>query len=133
MIVVDASAVIARLAGRPPSPELARRLDAEDELHAPHLIDVEVLSALRGLVLGGKMTVGRAAAARRDLRDLAFVRYGHAPLADRMWSLRSSLTAYDAAYVALASTLGARLVTCDARLAAGAASGAEIEVFAPAG
>jgi predicted nucleic acid-binding protein len=130
LIVVDASAVIARLAGRPGSPDLARRLDAEPRLHAPHLLDVEFLSAILGLVLGGKMGPGRASSVRRDFRDLALVRYGHAPLADRMWSLRDSLSAYDAAYVALASLLDATLVTCDARVLAGAGRAARVEVFA---
>lgn len=128
MIVVDASAVVARLAGRPPNDELAERLGAETTLHAPHLLDVEVLSALRGLVLGAKLSLERASQARRDFRDLAIVRYGHEPLADHMWALRSSLSAYDAAYVSLAATLRATLVTCDRRLAS-AAAGTPVEVY----
>jgi predicted nucleic acid-binding protein len=44
------------------------------------------------------------------------VRYPHVTLGDRIWELRHNLTAYDAAYVALAETLEVPLVTCDRRL-----------------
>ena len=89
----------------------------DGELDAPHLIDIEVLHALRGLVRAGKVTADRAADARTDLADLAITRYGHEPVADRIWALRDNLTAYDAASVALAEALDATLITCDARLA----------------
>jgi predicted nucleic acid-binding protein len=132
VIVVDTSAVIALLAARPRLLELEERVRGDGDLHAPHLLDVEVLHALRGLVLGRKLTADRAQDVRTDLADLTIVRYPHQPLADRMWDLRANLTAYDAAFVVLAEALGAVLVTCDASLAAAPGHTASIEVFAPA-
>jgi predicted nucleic acid-binding protein len=128
MLVLDTSALLAVLVQQEPARELTRRLSEDGDLHAPHLIDIEVLHALRGLVRAGKITADRAADARTDLADLAITRYGHEPLADRIWALRENLTAYDAAFVALAEALDAALVTCDARLAR--APGVTAEVYA---
>lgn len=111
---------------------LDRRLRTELELHAPHLIDLEVLNSLRGLVRGGKTTERRAAAMRADFDLLPLVRSPHEPFADRIWELRSNLTPYDASYVALAEALDAVLVTCDARMAAAAPDGMEVELYRPA-
>ena len=119
MIVVDTSAVLSALAGWPPPRSLVDRLASDGDLHAPHLIDVEVLHAARGLVIGGKLSLDRAADLRDDYAALSIVRYPHHPLADRVWELRTNLTAYDAVFVALSEALGAPLVTCDAALAAG--------------
>ncbi len=128
MLVVDTSAVLAALAGRPPDRALIERLADDGDLHAPHLIDVEILNALRGLVRGGQLSEDRAQDVRSDVEDLAIIRYGHQPLADRVWALRDNLTAYDATFVALADALGVPLVTCDARLAN--APGVAAELFA---
>lgn len=57
------------------------------------------------------------------------VRYPHAPLGDRMWELRHNLSAYDAAFVALAELLAAPLVTCDGRMASAPGNRADIECF----
>ena len=130
MIVVDASAVVDLIAPRTPDPELSGRVAGQD-LHAPHVLDVEVLSALRRFVRRGTMTSDRAADARVDLVATAIVRYPHAPLLDRAWELRDGITAYDAVYIALAELLDAPLVTCDARLAHSSGHGAEIELFEP--
>jgi predicted nucleic acid-binding protein len=127
MLVVDTSAVLAALAQRPPDPELASRLADDGDLHAPHLIDVEILNALRGLVRGGALAADRAEDVRTDIADLAITRYGHEPLGDRIWALRDNLTAYDAAFVALAEALDVPLITCDARLAN--APGISAELF----
>lgn len=89
------------------------------EVHAPHLIDVEVLSALRGLVMGGKLDPSTADAARRDHFAFPLNRYEVAPLADRIWELRHQYTSYDATYIALTEALGATLYTCDAKLDSG--------------
>ncbi len=129
MLVVDTSALVAALVADPPSAVLVQRLGAESELHAPHLIDVEALSALRRLVRLGHLPVERAETVREDLRDLAIVRYPHAMLLDRMWELRDNLTAYDAAFVALSEVLGAPLVTADARVAAAPGHFAQVEVL----
>ena len=45
-----------------------------------------------------------------------FTRHPVAPLTQRIWALRQNLTAYDAAYVALAEALGVPLLTRDLRL-----------------
>jgi predicted nucleic acid-binding protein len=118
VIVVDTSAVLAVLAGRTPDRALVQRLTGDGDLHAPHLIDIEILQALRGLVRGGKLSLDRADDVRTDVADLTITRYGHEPLADRVWALRDNLTAYDAVFVALSEALGVPLITCDARLAA---------------
>ena len=117
MIVIDASAMVEALIGREVADEL---LDAlTDEVSAPHLLDVEVLSVLRGLLLGGKLDPAGAEDARRDHFAFAINRYGVAPLADRIWQLRHEYTSYDAAYLALAEALEAPLYTCDAKLDSG--------------
>jgi predicted nucleic acid-binding protein len=129
VLVVDTSAVVAALIARPPNQALVDRLRADGDLHAPHLLDVELIHALRRLVLAGQLDETRAADARTDFADLAIVRYGHAPLADRTWQLRNNLTAYDATFVALAEALDVPLVTCDARLAGAPGSSAVIELY----
>ncbi len=129
MIVVDTSAVIGALAGAPRIPGLASRPEADGDLHVPHLIDVEIVHALRRLVRLGSMSDDRAADLRSDFADLSIVRYPHQPLADRMWDLRHDVLAYDAAFLALAEALGAPLVTCDAHLARAGRQVADIELF----
>ncbi len=116
MIVVDTSAVLAALLARPPNARLVTRLAADGDLHAPHLVDVEFLHALRRLLRRGEVTGDRVAQVRLDFADLSITRYPHTMLADRIWALRENLTAYDAAFVVLAELLGAPLVTVDARL-----------------
>jgi len=129
MLVVDTSAVLAALAADEPDEALVERLGADGDLHAPHLIDVEVVHALRRLVHRGELAVERALAVRLDFGDLSIVRYPHVALLDRMWELRDNFTAYDAAFVALSEGLRAPLVTTDARLASAPGHRAEIERF----
>lgn len=130
MLVIDTSAVLAALAERSPDPELVRRLADDGDLHAPHLIDVEILQALRGLVRGGKLSEDRAADLRTDVAAMPITRYGHEPLVDRAWTLRHNLTAYDAVFIALSEALEVPLITCDSRLAA--APGVAVELYAKA-
>ena len=109
--------MVEALIGREVADEL---LDAiTGDLHAPHLLDVEVLSVLRGLLLGGKLDAVVAEEARWDHFAFAINRYEVAPLADRVWHLRHQYTSYDAAYLALAEALDAPLYTCDAKLDSG--------------
>ena len=129
MLVVDTSAVVAALVGRPPDRRLTDRLGADGDLHVPHLLDVELLHALRRLVRTGQLSEERAADARADFAELAVVRYGQQPLADRAWELRDNLTAYDATFVALAEALAVPLVTCDARLSRAPGHRAAVELF----
>ncbi len=131
MIVADTSAVVAALVGRPRVPGLSERLAEDGDIHAPHLIDVEVLQTLRRLEAAGELSPDRAHDARSDYADLVIVRYPHPPLADRMWELRHNLTAYDAAFVALSEILGTPLVTCDAGIAGAPGHRADIELFRP--
>lgn len=117
MIVVDASAMVEALVGSDVDQEL---LDAlAGAVSAPHLLDVEVLSVLRGLSLGGKLDPVTAVEARQDHFAFTIDRYETAPLADRIWHLRHQYTSYDAAYLALAEALEAPLYTCDAKLDGG--------------
>lgn len=129
VLVVDTSAILAALAGRPRIPALGERLATDGELHAPHLIDVELIHALRRLVMKGGLSEDRAEDCRTDFADLTIIRYPHQPLADRMWELRHNLTAYDAAFVALSEALAVPLVTCDARLVEAPGHRADIHLF----
>lgn len=119
MIVVDASVVVDALTQRELAP-LRSHLAAE-VLHAPDLVDHEVVSALRGLTLGGHLSVHRAQDALADFDDLALRRHpSTAALRAHVWTLRDNLTSYDAAYVAVAAALGCPLWTRDRGLAASA-------------
>jgi predicted nucleic acid-binding protein len=128
VLVVDASAIVGVLVADAPPVALVERLRGR-RLHAPHLVDVEFLHAIRRLVAGGRVGVDRAASARADFGALDLVRYPHGLLLDRMWDLCDNLTAYDAAFVALAERLGVPLVTCDAGLANPPGNSAEIELY----
>jgi predicted nucleic acid-binding protein len=132
VLVVDTSAVLDALVGAEPPPGLIERLATDGDLHAPHVIDVELLHALRRLSLSGDLSDDRAADLRTDFAELALVRYPHEELGDRIWELRHNLTAYDAAFVALAETLGAPLVTCDGKVAGAPGHAARVELFAVA-
>ena len=118
MIVVDASAILEILLNTPAAERVADRIfDERETLHAPHLIDLEVAQVLRRYDATGELPAERAAQALEDLAALPLRRYPHDMLVSRIWELRKNATAYDAAYLALAESLGATLVTRDARLA----------------
>lgn len=121
MLVVDASVVAELLLARPAAAEVERQMAAHGlELHAPELLDVEVLSALRRLARSGDASVDRADGAVTDLLDLPIERYPHEALVPRIWALRHNFSAYDATYLALAEALaddGAPLLTADTRFA----------------
>jgi len=114
VIVLDASVVVPALVDQAGSGALAREvLTADSDLHAPHLLDVEVASVLRRHARCGLLAPARAAAALTDLDDLALTRYPHVGLLPRIWQLRENLSAYDATYAALAESLSATLLTAD--------------------
>jgi predicted nucleic acid-binding protein len=124
VIVVDASVVLEVLLGTAAGRRAEEALfDHDAALHAPHLLDVEVAQVLRRYAAAGEIKPGRAAEALDDLADLPITRHAHVLLLPRIWQLRHNVTAYDAAYLALADVLDATLVTRDAKLARGAKSG----------
>lgn len=129
MIVVDTSALVAALAEDPAPQAIDRRLAADSDLHAPHLLDVEFVHALRAMVRRGRLTAARAETAFIGFDALAITRYPHVGLRERMWQLRENLTAYDASFVALSEALVVPLITGDARLARADGHHAEIELL----
>lgn len=98
-------------------------------LHAPHLIDVEISQVIRRYTSAGELTQERGFQAIEDLMEFRFSRYSHEILLPRIWELRANMTAYDAAYVALAEVLDAPLLTRDAKLARSTGSIARIELI----
>jgi predicted nucleic acid-binding protein len=130
VIVIDASALLEVLLNTPASGKVAERLFASnDTLHAPHVIDLEVAQVLRRYTHSGEMDAQRSEQALEDLADLAINRYPHDLFLFRIWSLRRNLTAYDAAYVALAEALDAPLITRDHALARAPGHRARVEII----
>jgi len=130
VIVVDASALLEFLL----QTSLGARVEArlfrdEDEFHAPHLVDVEVVQGLRRLVRSGEVSSGRADEAIADLTDLDLHRHAHLDLLGRAWKLRENISSYDAMYVALAEAIEATMVTCDGPLGKVPGHRARIEVI----
>ncbi len=117
MIVLDTSAAVEFLVGTDRVAEAVRAIVVGEKLAAPHAVDLECASTLRGLVQGGKLPPDEAERALLLLASMSLRRYGHAPLLSRIWQLRDNLWPYDAAYVALAEALDAELITADAKLA----------------
>lgn len=130
MIVVDASALAPALADDGEDGDRARARLRDEALTAPELIDLEVSSVLRRLLRAGQLPTRRAELALSDLDALPLRRMSHRPLLRRCWSLRENLTSYDAAYVALAETLGVVLVTADVRVSRAPGLHCEVEVLA---
>ena len=116
MIVVDASVLSVALGDDGTDGAAARAAIAGETLTAPELLDLEVLSVWRRQVAAGHMTAGRVELAIADLVAIPLRRVSQRPLIDRCWELRQTVTAYDAAYIALAEILAVPLLTADARL-----------------
>ena len=128
MFVLDASAALEMLLKTPRSVRWADRVFG-NELHAPHLLDVEAIHVLRRLTQLRTIPEAAAQAGLERLEALPVFRHPHWPLSARIWELRSSLSAYDATYVALSETLGIPLLTCDAKLARSHGHRAKIELL----
>jgi predicted nucleic acid-binding protein len=132
MIVLDASAVVELLINSRAGKRLWHRISSPQEtLHAPQLLDVEVLHVLRRNSRLGALDAERGLQAVQDLADLPIVRYPHEPFRSRVWELRSNLSSYDGFYVALSEALDAPLLTLDARLGATRGHQARIDVVRP--
>jgi len=129
--VVDSSVVVAALIDAGPVGSWAEALLASGPLAAPHLMPVEVANVLRRAAMAGEISGDLAALAHEDLLSLRLELFPYSLWATRVWELRSHITAYDASYVALAETLGARLATLNARLTR--ATGPRCEFAIPPG
>jgi len=129
VIVLDASAALEWLVQGPAAAEVERRILAPNVyLHAPHLLDLEVAQNLRRFVTTGYLGEQDAHNALSEFLQLPITRHAHEPLVPRIWSLRANLTAYDAAYIALAEVLSVPLLTLDTKMRAGARHHARIEL-----
>ena len=133
MLVVDASVLATALADDGTDGDIARGRLRGQELAAPELIDLEVVSVLRRQLSVGRLDARRAGLALDDLLELPIRRVSHRALLRRCWQLRDNLSVYDAAYVALAEALDAPLLTADARLAKAPGVGCAIEVLSARG
>lgn len=130
MIVLDASVTVELLLNTPIGRTVAERIaDPALALHAPQLLDLEVAQALRRYAAAGALDPQRARQSLDDLGQLEITRWEHPPLLRRVWMLRHNLTAYDAAYVALAEALDAVLLTADRRLAGAPALPTSVELL----
>lgn len=117
MIVIDASVLANAIGDDGPDGKRARtEIRTARDLAAPDLVDVETVAVLRKRWLAETITQRRFAAAIGDLERIAIDRYPTLPLMRRAYELRSTVTSYDATYVALAEILGCELLTGDARL-----------------
>jgi predicted nucleic acid-binding protein len=117
-LVVDSSAVVAALTDdQRGDGEWARRAMRHEALVGPAHVYVEVSNVLRRLVLADRVPRDVAALVHEELIRLRITTYEFQPLAARVWSLHPNVTAYDAAYVALAEDLDLPLLTVDRRLA----------------
>lgn len=130
MIVLDTSAVVDWLLQTAAGQRIEQRVYARgDTLHTVHLLDVEFAQVLRRLVREGTLAPKRAEEAIEDLVALRITRYAPMLLLNRIWRLRQNLSAYDAAYVALAEELKAPLITRDRKIASAPGHAAAVEVF----
>jgi len=130
LIVIDASALVDLLLRAPAAKAIQTKIFAQGQsLHAPHLLDVEVAQVIRRHAAHGDISSDRGQAALADLADLPLQRYPHGLFLKRIWALRNNLTAYDAAYVALAEALDAVLLTRDSRLASAVGHHARIDLI----
>lgn len=133
MTVVDASVVVRLLQNRPGDDWLRDRIGQHRYLHAPALIDAEVTSAIRGLLLTSKTAIKigatRAEEMLDDFADLPLIRYPMQPYQRRALTLRDNFTAYDVFYVSLAESLDVPLLTDDRKYTEGAGHKVVIETW----
>jgi predicted nucleic acid-binding protein len=128
MIVVDTSAILELLLHTPVGARHADRI-FDQERHAPELIDLEFVNALRRYVRLGVTALAEADEALAKFTNFGIERHAHKTLLPRIWALRDSVSTYDASYVALAEMLDVPLLTCDARLSRTHGHSAKIELL----
>jgi predicted nucleic acid-binding protein len=132
VIVIDASVLANVLADDGPDGDAARaHVRGVGDLAAPDLVDVETVSVLRKRWLAHVLAARRFRTAVEDLERLPIVRYPALALMRRAYELRANVTAYDAAYVALAEVLACPLVTADERLARASGPRCPVDVVRP--
>ena len=120
MIVLDASIVVELIRNGALADRIRTELAiAQEEIAVPHLLDVEVANALRGLAAGQRIDAHDARRMLANLAQLPAERYPHTPLMERVWELRHNFTADDAVYLALAEITDSALFTCDEKLTTG--------------
>lgn len=120
MIVVDASVVVEILLNNPITARLGQALlDRDEAILVPHLLDLEVASALRNLTGPRRLDAHQSREILQTLADFPAKRYPHTPLLERIWELRHKFTPYDAAYIALAEATDSTLYTTDRKLSRG--------------
>ncbi len=129
MIVIDASVLAPALADDRDDGDRVRDRLRGEQLVAPELVDLEVLSTLRRAARSGQLDKRRSRQALEDLAALPLRRVSHLSLLPRIWELRDNLTAYDASYVALAEALDALLLTADGGIGKANGIGCEVEVL----
>ena len=129
MIVVDASVLVTALADDSIDGHAVRNRLRGEDLYAPEIVDLEVASVLRKLAARRSLSDNRCTQALGDLKDLRMQRVSHRGLVDRCWELRTNLTVYDAAYVALAELLQATLLTSDERMTNAAGAKCKFELI----
>lgn len=118
MIVLDASALADWLLQSPATgTAVAGALSVHREPHTVDLADLEVLSAIRRMERLGELATDRAEHVLEDMAAVPLVRHAVSPYRRRIWALRHTHSAHEAAYVALAEALDAPLLTTDRRMA----------------
>ena len=131
MLVIDASTLFEVVTSTARGEAIGGRLRQDPDHAAPHVIDVEVFSAIRRDFRLGRLDRTGAMLALQDLRDWRGERFGHSGFLERAWQLRDNVRGWDAMYVLLAEALSATLITTDGRLARVAAAYCAVEI-APA-
>ena len=128
MIVIESSAMVDALVDEPVNPHLLALL-ADEELHAPALLDFEVASALRGHALGGRLDQVRLEEAIDDFSGFRIERHQMTDLLAHILDLRENFTVYDATYVILARALEAPLVTADTKMSEAKRFGVDVHIL----
>lgn len=117
-VVVDASALVSAIVDQGDLGDRSRAMLRGRRRAAPFLIDAEIGSAVRSMVLRGDLDDAVGESARLLAERMVHNRHPHhGAVGARAWQLRHNLGFYDALYVALAERLGCDLITADLRIA----------------